>query len=87
MYEAYVTDHVTLNFNDMSTAAVFLDIAKAFGTTGHLGLASVIKLTGSFLSQRKFRFSVEDEMSTGYIIQAGVPQGSILSPTLYSIYI
>jgi hypothetical protein len=34
-----LTDHVTLNFNNnMSTAAVFLDIEKAFDTTGHTGL-------------------------------------------------
>jgi hypothetical protein len=26
-------EHVTLNFNNMSTAAVFLDIEKAFDTT------------------------------------------------------
>jgi hypothetical protein len=32
-------DHVTLNFNNkMSTAAVFLDIEKAFDTTWHPGL-------------------------------------------------
>jgi hypothetical protein len=32
----YETAHVTLNFNnDMSTAAVFLDIEKAFDTTWH----------------------------------------------------
>jgi hypothetical protein len=34
-----LTDHVTLNFNNkMSTAAVFLDIEKAFDTTWHSGL-------------------------------------------------
>jgi hypothetical protein len=34
-----LTDHVTLNFNKtMSTAAVFLDIKKAFDTTWHSGL-------------------------------------------------
>jgi hypothetical protein len=34
-----LTDHVTLNFNNnMSTAAVFLDIEKAFDTTWHPGL-------------------------------------------------
>jgi hypothetical protein len=34
-----LTDHVTLNFNNkISTAAVFLDIEKAFGTTRHSGL-------------------------------------------------
>jgi hypothetical protein len=48
---------------------------------------SAIKLIGSFLSQRKFRVSVEGEMSTTRDIQAGVPQGSILAPTLYSLYI
>jgi hypothetical protein len=48
---------------------------------------SLIKLIGSFLSQRKFRVSVEDEMSTPRYMQAGVPQGSVLSPTLYNLYI
>jgi hypothetical protein len=33
-----LADHVTLNFNKMSTAAVFLDIEKAFDTTWHTGL-------------------------------------------------
>jgi hypothetical protein len=47
-------------------AAVFLDIEKAFDTTWHFGLlyklstlqflASLIKLIGSFLSKRKFKF-------------------------------
>jgi retron-type reverse transcriptase len=48
---------------------------------------SFIKLISSFLSQRKFRVSVEGEMSTPKEMQAGVPQGSVLSPTLYNIYI
>jgi hypothetical protein len=34
-----LTDHVTLNFNNnMSTAAVFLDIGRAFDTLWHPGL-------------------------------------------------
>jgi hypothetical protein len=34
-----LTDHITMNFNNnMSTAAVFLDIEKAFDTTWHPGL-------------------------------------------------
>jgi hypothetical protein len=93
-----LTDHVNLNFNnEMSTAAMFLDIEKPFDTTWHHGLlyklsklefsANVIKLLGSFLSQRKFRVSVEGEMSTPKEMQAGVPQGSVLSPTLFNLYI
>jgi len=82
-----LTDHVTWNFNIiMFTAAIFLDIQKAFDTTWHPGLlhkiselhisSSLIKLVSSFLSNRKFR-----------AIQAGVLQGSVLSTTLYSLYI
>jgi hypothetical protein len=81
----------------MSTAAVFLDTEKAFDTTWQPGLLyklsklhfsiRLIKLIGSFLSQRKFRVSVENKMSTPRYMQAGMPQGSILSPTLYNLYI
>jgi hypothetical protein len=90
-----LTDHVTLNFNNnMSTAAVFLDIEKAFDTTWHPGLlyklselkfsASLIKLIASFLSKRKFKVSVEGELSSPRRIAAGVPQGSVLVPVLYT---
>jgi hypothetical protein len=91
-------DHITMNFNNnMSTAAVFLDIEKAFVTTWHPGLlykisklqfpANLTKLINSFLTNRTFRVSVEGELSTPREIQAGVPQGSVLAPTLYSLYI
>jgi hypothetical protein len=91
-----LTDHVTLNFN-MSAAAVFLDIEKAFDTTWHTGLlyklskmdfsASLIKLISSFLSNRKFSVLVEDEMYVPRIMKAGVLQGSVLSPALFNMYI
>jgi len=90
--------HVTLNFSkNMSTAEVVLNIEKAFDTTWHPGLlyklsklhfsANFIKLISSFLTNRKFRVTVEGELSTPREIQAGVPQGSVLAPTLYSLYI
>jgi hypothetical protein len=78
-------------------AAVFLDTETAFDATWYLSLlykllklkfsVSVIELTRSFLCKRQFRLLVEGEMSAPRDIQAGVPQGSILSPTLYSLYI
>jgi hypothetical protein len=77
----------------MSTAAVFLDIEKIFDTTWQSDLlyklsklefsTNLIKLLGSFLSQRKFRVSVEGKVSTPRVMQAGVPQGSVLSPILF----
>jgi hypothetical protein len=83
--------------NNTSPAAVFLDIEKTFDTTWHSGWLyklsklefsnSLIKLISSFLSERKFSASVEGEMSMTREMRAGVPHGSVLSPTLYDMYI
>jgi hypothetical protein len=35
-------DHMTLNFNKMSMAAVYLDIEKASDTTWHTGLLYIL---------------------------------------------
>jgi hypothetical protein len=61
-------DHDSLNFNNnMSAAAVFLDMKKAFDTSWHTDLlhklselkfsTSLIKNISSFLTKRKFKFS------------------------------
>jgi hypothetical protein len=91
-------DHIILSLNiNISTAAVFLDIEKAFDTTWHSGLlcnssglefsTSFIKLIDSFVTGRKFKVLVEGDLSTPRKIAAGVSQGSILPPVLYSLYI
>jgi hypothetical protein len=49
--------------------------------------ASLIKLISSFLSYRKFKVTVEGELSTPPDIQAGVLQGCVLSPSQHSVYI
>jgi hypothetical protein len=93
-----LTNHVTLNFNSsISTAAVFLDNEKPLISHGTLAYyiklsklefsASLIKLVTSFLSQRKFRVSVEGEMCAPRDIRTRVPEVSFLSPTLCNIYI
>jgi hypothetical protein len=90
-----LTDDVTLNFNNyMSAVAIFLGIKKAFDNTWHPGFlyklsklefsTSLIKLISSFLSQR---VSVDGEMPTPREMQGRVLQGSVLSPTLCSMYI
>jgi hypothetical protein len=90
-----LADHVALHFNNnMSTAAVFLDIEKAFGTTWQPGLlyklsklqfsTSLIKFISSSFSQRKFRATVEGEMSTPRYMQAG--GATRFRPVSYSIH-
>jgi hypothetical protein len=74
-----------------------LRLRAVFDTTWHTGMLyklskfelsnSLTKLIGSFLPQRKFRVSVVGEMFKPREIQAKVLHGSILSPTLYNLYI
>jgi hypothetical protein len=90
-----LADHVTLNFNN--TLRYSWISKKTLTQKWHPGLFykfsklqfsnRLIKLISSFLSQRKFRVSVEGEISTPRYMQAGVPQGSVLSFTLYNLYI
>jgi hypothetical protein len=51
-----LVDYVTLNFNNMSMAAVFLDMEKAFNTTWHSGLLHKLhelEFISSFLTDAK----------------------------------
>lgn len=80
-----------------STSGVFLDIAKAFDRVWHERLifklirleipSIIIKLIRSFLENRKIYCSVNQEKSAIKSILAGVPQGSILGPTLYNLFV
>jgi hypothetical protein len=48
---------------------------------------SLIKLIASFLTNRKFKVSVIDELFSPRKVAAGVAHGSVLVPVLYSLYI
>ena len=77
--------------------AVFLDISKAFDRVWHRGLLAKLKSLGvngpmliwfeSYLSDRKQRVVIDGECSDWQNIQAGIPQGSVLGPLLFLIYI
>jgi hypothetical protein len=89
-----VTEFIAKGFGqNQSTGAIFLDVAKAFDTVWHDGLVyklhaagvpmAMVRLLNSFLNRRVFHAKI---LSTQREIQAGVPQGSVLSPTLYAIF-
>ena len=75
---------------------VLRDVAKAFDKVWHNGLKYKLinlklppiftKLLCTFLDQRTASISINNYIGTPFRIRSGVPQGSSLSPTLYSIY-
>jgi hypothetical protein len=68
-----------------------LGYRKNFDTTWHLGLLYKLSKLGFSTNLIKLitfakKISVEGEMSKPMFKQAGVPQGSVISPTLYNMY-
>ena len=76
---------------------VFLDISKAFDRVWHEGLlfkllqngisGELITLIKDFLSRRKQRVVLNGQHSSWEDVKAGVPQGLIIGPLLFLIYI
>jgi hypothetical protein len=96
----YLVNEIHEAFEDpksLEVRAVFLDISKAFDKVWHGGLIFKLKQNGvsgkllsffqSYLSNRKQRVALNGFYSDFSEIESGVPQGSVLGPLLFLVYI
>ena len=95
---SYLSEKILSGFDSgQLTGAIAIDLQKAFDTIDHKILLNKMKLMGfsetvilwfnSYLSNRVFKISLNNTLSDPAGINCGVPQGSILGPLLFSLYV
>ena len=85
------------NPKSLEVRSVFLDISKAFDKVWHEGLlfklkqngidGNLLKMLGSYLKDRHQRVVLNGSHSEYAKLKSGVPQGSVLGPLLFLVYI
>jgi len=95
---ARLVERITRNFGEKRlTSAVFLDVAKAFDTVSIDGLLYkltllhfpyyIVHTISSYIRDRTFEVSLQAATSSHRGMRAGVAQGGLISPVLFSLYV
>jgi len=95
---SYLNDKILQGFDKgLVTGMILIDLQKAFDTIDHgilLKKLSVLNFSQdsiqwfkSYLSDRTFQVSLEESLSKPGKLGCGVPQGSILGPLLFLLYV
>ena len=81
----------------LSTGAAFLDMSKAFDKVQHqtlvedlfqLGISgTALNWLSDYLSNRQQQVVISGDSSSSFTCSSGVPQGSVLGPLLFVIYV